>query len=282
MAFADIEARTPTNQIFETTDHDQFRMTICNRKISPFQVAKLKASIRKQNLLHLRPILVNNRMEVVDGQHRLVAAKQLGLPVFYQFDSGHSIETLELLNSANKTWASTDWLEHWCGRGVADYIRLREFCVEHRVNIAVAKVYDGSFTRADDLAHNCEALKNGTFKFNPSEKDLKRLRCAIAVAETAPSAMEASRILKNQSFHIAVAEVLKYSDYDELTTAFEMNGFWRGKPATYEQFSRILVKTVNSTRKKHRHIVVLDMPGDGVSVVSQAHYKRVLVHLKRE
>ena len=32
----------------------------------------------------MRPIVVNKKMEVMDGQHRLMAAKQLGVEIYYQ------------------------------------------------------------------------------------------------------------------------------------------------------------------------------------------------------
>jgi hypothetical protein len=72
-----------TPNILKTQDYSIFKMVDFNRDKNKKHIQAVIKIIKKENLLHLHPILVNNHMEVIDGQHRLEAAKELGLEVFY-------------------------------------------------------------------------------------------------------------------------------------------------------------------------------------------------------
>ncbi len=72
-----------TPLIEKTKDYHIFKALNFNREKSKRHVQKLKQIILKENLLHIHPIVVNHEMEIIDGQHRLQAAKELDLDVFY-------------------------------------------------------------------------------------------------------------------------------------------------------------------------------------------------------
>lgn len=72
------------NQIIKSTnDYSIFKSLDFNRDKRKKHLEAMKKILMKENLLHLHPIIVNEKMEVVDGQHRLEAAKELGLDIFY-------------------------------------------------------------------------------------------------------------------------------------------------------------------------------------------------------
>lgn len=83
-------------QIQRTNDYSIFKQVSFNRGKNKRHIESIKNIILKENLLRLHPILVNEHMEVVDGQHRLEAAKELGLDVFYIQDT---ISYEHILNS---------------------------------------------------------------------------------------------------------------------------------------------------------------------------------------
>lgn len=70
-------------KILQTNDLSIFKSVDFNRDKNKKHIQAVIKIIKKENLLHLHPILVNNKMEVIDGQHRLEAAKELGLEIFY-------------------------------------------------------------------------------------------------------------------------------------------------------------------------------------------------------
>lgn len=79
------------------------------------------------NMLHLRPIIVNNDMEIIDGQHRLAAAKLLKLEVPYKVDENSSEKDVILLNNNQKSWTLEDYLNFYINQGNEEYKKLKEF-----------------------------------------------------------------------------------------------------------------------------------------------------------
>jgi hypothetical protein len=121
--------------LYRTTNYDQFKTLIGNRELYGPHIKRLVHSISKQDLLEHNPILVNEAMEVIDGQHRLAAARELGVPLYYTTVSGTSIETAQELNIANRGWNTADFLESYVKRGFPDYITLKEFVIRYETPI---------------------------------------------------------------------------------------------------------------------------------------------------
>jgi len=71
------------NQVEVTKNYEIFKLLNGNRGIDRYHLKKLTESIKKNNQLNLHPIIVNKDFEVIDGQHRLKAATELGVEVFY-------------------------------------------------------------------------------------------------------------------------------------------------------------------------------------------------------
>lgn len=71
------------SQIQRTKDYSIFKKMDGNRHLDRFHLKKLTAAIDKDNQLNVHPIIVNKDFYVIDGQHRLEAARALGLEIFY-------------------------------------------------------------------------------------------------------------------------------------------------------------------------------------------------------
>ncbi len=124
--------------IKETLKHDEFIFRKDNReKIKRSDVEHLKESIQRNNMLHLNPILVNEKMEIMDGQHRTMAAQELGLPVFYIIAEGLEAKDIIDLN-VSKRWSHMDYLNFYCQHENEQYIKLREFMDKRNISISVA------------------------------------------------------------------------------------------------------------------------------------------------
>ncbi len=110
-----------------TTDYGQFRYSLQNRPIDHRHLERLIAAIKNKNLLRDNPIKVNGDGVVIDGQHRLEAAKKLDLPIYFQVTEVMTIEDAASINGPVKKWTSQDFLEVYCNTGNQDYMMLREF-----------------------------------------------------------------------------------------------------------------------------------------------------------
>ena len=103
------------NSVLQTTDYDMFKVRDWNRNISSSNMKKIDASVKAQGWLK-HPIMVNEKMEVADGQHRLAYAKQHNLPVYYVVVPGLSINDCVVMNNARTSWTLIDYIKIISGR----------------------------------------------------------------------------------------------------------------------------------------------------------------------
>ncbi len=117
--------------VYQTSDYDLFHLLPENRPVDPGHVRKLVAMITQSNLLHVKPLDVTADLGVIDGQHRLAAARELGLPVYYKIGQQLSEADITTLNVAQKNWQGTDYLHFWTVKGRTDYVALTAFRQRH-------------------------------------------------------------------------------------------------------------------------------------------------------
>lgn len=95
-------------QIYRTNDYDKFINVIGNRKVSGGNYAKLYNSMKERQMII--PILVNENFQIIDGQHRFICCKELGLDVYYYVIEGYNIESVKIINKNSKNWDIEDYL----------------------------------------------------------------------------------------------------------------------------------------------------------------------------
>lgn len=99
------EVKESVVKVYETSNYDQFKTMSSNRSLDVSLIRNLKESVEKNDLLAYNPILVNEKMEVIDGQHRLEVCKDLNHPVFYIVKKGELPATsVRDLNVNKKNW----------------------------------------------------------------------------------------------------------------------------------------------------------------------------------
>ncbi len=124
--------------VVETNDLDQFIFRNDNReKINVAHVKVLVESIKSCNLLSMKPILVNERMEIIDGQHRVMAAKELGVSIFYDVRQDLTPRHMILLNNT-KSWALTDFLHFYLQHSYMEYQKLADFMKFNEITLRIA------------------------------------------------------------------------------------------------------------------------------------------------
>lgn len=147
--------------IKKTKQYDIFHFREDNRqKIDHGHVEKLKQSITARNLLNLRPIIVNEDMEIIDGQHRLMAAKDLGVDIYYEMKEELKSNDIVLLN-ISKSWSMHDFLNYYSKNGNAEYQQLEKFIKEKGITLSLAF---GLLGIKDSEQRS--KFRHGQFKFN--------------------------------------------------------------------------------------------------------------------
>lgn len=118
------------NKVYKTNDLSVFKTIGGNRVPNPQHIKRLKTSIIENGML-CNPILVNEKMEVIDGQHRLLASKEAGSDVFYIVLDGYSLSEVHTLNLNQKNWTKKDFMDGYADMGIESYIKLRNFVYKH-------------------------------------------------------------------------------------------------------------------------------------------------------
>lgn len=146
-----------------TKDYTIFRNIAGNRKIIPAHIEKLAAAIERKNLLKYFPILCNEKMEVIDGQHHLMAAAKLGYEVTYEVVPGLTLDDVMSINTSSKSWSISDFIDTYIQLGKKDYEVLKNFMNQYHCSASIAARLLGSATGGNTQTLG-EQIREGTFR----------------------------------------------------------------------------------------------------------------------
>ena len=113
-----------------TSDLNIFKFLSGNRPPNPQHVKRLTESIKQFGML-CNPILVNEKHEIIDGQHRYLAAKEAKCPVYYIIAKGYALEQVHALNLNQKNWNTKSFLDGYVGMNLKHYVLLNDFIKKH-------------------------------------------------------------------------------------------------------------------------------------------------------
>lgn len=113
-------------KVLKTNDYSIFNHIKGNRVLNENHIIRLKDSITNNGFL-MNPILVNDKMEIIDGQHRLAAAKKAKSFVYYIITNDYTIDEVKQLNLNQKKWSKEDYMNSYAEEGYNHYISLKEF-----------------------------------------------------------------------------------------------------------------------------------------------------------
>ncbi len=150
--------------VFVSEDYKLFKLMKGNRFVSKLKVDKLVRSINKGlNILKYCPILVNKKFEIIDGQHRFQACKQLRQPVYYIKVNDFELREVAEMNSNSDKWKPKDFLNCYINLGnehykyLANYIELQNM----PLNVAVSLLMGGGVSEGGRFV---DQFKDGSFQ----------------------------------------------------------------------------------------------------------------------
>ncbi|MFO0477621.1 MAG: ParB N-terminal domain-containing protein [Bacteroidota bacterium] len=114
-----------TRQVQETTNYAMFNFLNGNRTPNEAHIKRLKESMKVNYLIS--PILVNEKLQIIDGQHRYKAAMELQLPIYYLIIEGYGLKEVQILNTNSANWKQEDYLDAYCDMKMPEYIKFRNF-----------------------------------------------------------------------------------------------------------------------------------------------------------
>lgn len=149
-------------QIKSTFDYAKFIILDANRDTA--HKHKIIKSIQKIGLVPA-PIVCNENMQVIDGQGRLSACEELGLPVYYIIVPGLGIEHCVSMNISQTNWSIMDYVKSYAAQGNQNYCRLLRLMERHPA--LSYKIIVSSATNSIQGPDN-DTMKGGNLRIDPS------------------------------------------------------------------------------------------------------------------
>lgn len=155
------------DEIKEEHDLNVFKRLTGNRSADWSRVKKIIASIESVGYIP-SPIIVNERMEVIDGQGRVEACSYLGLPIKYIIVRGAGLDECIAMNISGTKWSIKDYIESYAETGIEDYKRLLDLLRRHP-DIGVNTVLTAALGKQD---HNTKLLRAGQMELSEEQYKL--------------------------------------------------------------------------------------------------------------
>lgn len=115
------------NKVYKTKDYNLFNFRPDNRPIIQSHVKELMDSMTKHGWEQGSYVVVNEKMEVIDGQHRLMSGMELGLPIIFTIEKGSNFDTIQTLNTKQKNWTKYNHIDSYVKKGNQNYIILDKY-----------------------------------------------------------------------------------------------------------------------------------------------------------
>jgi hypothetical protein len=205
-------------KVEKTKDYSIFKYLLGNRPINKAHLKKLKSSIEKNNHLNLHPIVVNQNYEIIDGQHRLECAKELGIDIFFIRSNTIQDDHLIECNVNQKTFECDNYIDYFAIREKkAEYIQLKQMLESSGLKPkALLTLILGTVS-----GNLLEFLKTGRFKF-PSIENPKEIMDFYYdyIAYARDKRLKPLSMFTNHNFTRALRWIFK-------TTGFEASIFFK-------------------------------------------------------
>lgn len=157
--------------VYVTANYDKFRFIDGNRDIN--SLSNLRKSIKSHGW-YRQPILVNERFEIIEGQHRYSVCKEIGLPIEYIVQPGLAASDCAPLNTGRTNWRTRNYA-HLHAVGNIDYMYFEELLNQFQFSPRVTLVAIGTSLTGGGIN---KTVKGGTLKCSPEqyEKGSRTLR----------------------------------------------------------------------------------------------------------
>ena len=200
-------------KFIESNHYQRFSYFNSNRNLDENHVKRLMYSIELNGLLE--EITINEKWQIIDGQHRFEALKRLNLPVYAKIKIGASEDDIIPCNIVRRGWTIKNYVNHYASKGIADYTQLQEVMDNNTTKL-------GSNTLVDiycDTSYRASTLREGRYQFNHEKgKQLQEMISEIEpymplYSNTSKFVKALTQVVKsNEKFNIKrfVSQLQKY------------------------------------------------------------------------
>jgi len=245
-------------EVYETEDYGMFKRLKGNRDVN--NVKKIVKSIKQVGYI-INPIIVNEGMEIIDGQNRIEALQQLGLPVHYYVVKGATIDTARALNLGRANWKPIDYAKSYAEEGNASYQWLLKVLDESKkigVDISIAEAFGIMKNEVGKCKNASRVISEGEFKTNKSEyvRAINNIGC-LQRFDSSYEKIEGERRLIVTG--ICFCMNVEGADVTRLATIVKKNYPFIAPVAQAEPFLRELSLLYNKSLKDRKKMIDFDV-----------------------
>lgn len=164
-----------------TNIYGLFKLMAGNRPIDYNHVKRLKRSMQKHpHMFASNPIEVNENMFIIDGQHRRLAAQELGVPVYYIVVPGATLEETRVENVTQRRWTLLDFARSYAESGRKDYKKFLEYVKLYpKIAPGILRVY-----LSGGQKHELDVdFRNGEFQIEDEARGAENLKKLSAIVD---------------------------------------------------------------------------------------------------
>jgi hypothetical protein len=210
------------NEVYKTYDLSIFKQIDGNRVPNLQHVKRLSESIRVYGM-KCNPILINENFDVIDGQHRLMAAKEAETFVYYIIVDGYSLNEVHTLNLNQKNWAKKDFMDGYANMGIDSYIKLKAFCEKN-----------DDYTFNDSIAF-CQNNKSSSSRTLATQTSHSKLGVNAQIFEQGTWRCEDLNIAQDMASKIRMIKTY-YTGYSRSSFVLTMIGMLNNKNFDFNEF----------------------------------------------
>lgn len=124
-------------KIYETNNFEQFQLKVGNRVVNLKHVKKLVKEIKEKDLKI--PIEVDENLQIIDGQHRFFAYKELNKKFrFFVSPIKVEVKDIQTQNNVKLSWTLEDYMKSQIQMGNPHYIQLDKFRTKYNLALSDA------------------------------------------------------------------------------------------------------------------------------------------------
>lgn len=249
------------NMVYITDNYEMFKLSKFNRNVL---ISKEMLEQAKQGFL--APIIVNENLVVIDGQHRLEASRMENKPIKYIIISGLNKDDIIRMNTVQRKWSLLNYIESYANDGKEEYIKLVNLIKENFSNVTVVSNISVNSPTNSKVAD--QQIKSGEFKFHNYEKTVEYLQYYTRFREE-------TKTPKRSTVATALYELFKLKDFDknrmiEKTIATELSEEIKVKTFRHTDILKQLIESYNNgLRKNSERIINFHITSLGTLVIER-------------
>jgi len=122
-------------KVYFSSEYGRFKFLPGNRDLNETKIDKIVKVIKEEGIdvLKYSPVIVNEKYQIIDGQHRFTVAKKLKRPIFYVKIEDIGLSGVAKINSNSSNWKVKDYLNSYSDLKKEPYLFVQKTIAQYKI-----------------------------------------------------------------------------------------------------------------------------------------------------